>query len=197
MKKISFRILIFLMLLIVISCHHNRLKTNEKELAKEIKNQESEIKEAERIASENHVSDTLVKTHGGFFYKEDRSVDLKHPPVVIDFSKEIPVRKFKLSNIASKVRYLVLQVPDDSNYFSEVGVLNITLNNIITSNIFGIQRFSRDGKFIETICKNSFSGKNEIKFDNPLGSFFPIETFRGAIHGVNTISNKVFYKYSN
>ena len=142
------------MLLIVISCHHNRLKTNEKELAKEIKNQESEIKEAERIASENHVSDTLVKTHGGFFYKEDRSVDLKHPPVVIDFSKEIPVRKFKLSNIASKVRYLVLQVPDDSNYFSEVGVLNITLNNIITSNIFGIQRFSRDGKFIETICKS-------------------------------------------
>jgi Domain of unknown function (DUF4933) len=197
MKKISFRILIFLMLLIVISCHHNRLKTNEKELAKEIKNQESEIKEAERIASENQVSDTLVKTHGGFFYKEDRSVDLKHPPVVIDFSKEIPVRKFKLSNIASKVRYLVLQVPDDSNYFSEVGVLDITLNNIITSNIFGIQRFSRDGKFIETICKNSFSGKNEIKFDNPLGSFFPIETFRGAIHGINTIGNKVFYKYSN
>lgn len=179
------------------SCHHNRLKTNEKELVKEIKNQESEKKEAERIASENQVPDTLVKTHGGFFYKEDRSVDLKHPPGVIDFSKEIDVREFKLSNIASKVRYIVLQVPDDSTYFSEVGVVNITSNNIITSNIFGIQRFSRDGKFIETICKNSFSGKKEIKFDNPLGSFFPIETFRGAINGVNTIGNKVFYKYSN
>jgi hypothetical protein len=60
------------MLSIVISCHHNRLKTNEKELAKEITIQEREKEDADRAANEKKLADTLNHHNGGFRLKENR-----------------------------------------------------------------------------------------------------------------------------
>lgn len=123
-------------ILLSLSCYRNQLKTNEKKLANEIssKEKEKEKKEAERIAQENQDQDTLANILSGFQYKEDRSIDSAHPPVVIDFSKNIPVKEIKLGDIVSKVSYLVLQVPDDSIYFLWGSRLNFTPNSIIVNN---------------------------------------------------------------
>jgi len=198
MKNLLILILLILFLIQSISCHHNRLKTNEKELAKEISSEEKEKKEAERIALENQVQDTLANIRSGFQYKEDRSVDPAHPPVVIDFSQEIPVRELKLRYIASKVSYMVLQVPDDSIYFLWGSRLNFTPNSIIINNNLGIHRFGRDGRYIEPICRNTFNAPRKIDPDKPFSGFFPKETFRGAwSNHVQTAGNTVFYKYTD
>ena len=154
--------------------------------------------EAERIARENQVPDTLINIRTGFQYKEDRSVDPSHPPKTIDFSKDIPVMEFKLGDLTSRISYLVLQVPDDSLYFLEWPEINITSKSIIVNNNMGIHRFDRDGKFIETICKNTFSVPRDIEPGHPASNFFSKETFIGAWRNhVQTVGNTVFYKYTN
>jgi hypothetical protein len=194
----SFNILLLIAILLSLSCHRNQLKTNEKKLADEISLREKERQEAERLAQENLDQDTLSNIRSGFQYKEDRSVDPAHPPVVIDFSKDIPVKEFKLGDIASKVSYLVLQVPDDSIYFLWGSHLNFTPNSIIVNNNLGIYRFTRDGRFIETICRNTFDAPRKIDPDKPFSAFFPKETFRGAWgNHVQTAGNTIFYKYSD
>ncbi len=75
MKSLSNLLLLGFAFIIFSSCQHNRLKTNEKELAKEIKSQEKEKKEAERIALEEQKNDTLANLPAGFRFKENRSVD--------------------------------------------------------------------------------------------------------------------------
>jgi type III secretory pathway lipoprotein EscJ len=52
MKKYTLLMFIFLLVLSITSCRNNRLKTNEKELAKEIFVREQENLEAEKIARE-------------------------------------------------------------------------------------------------------------------------------------------------
>ena len=52
MKSLSTILFLVILLLPITSCRNNRLKTNEKELAKEILIQEKENVEAERIARE-------------------------------------------------------------------------------------------------------------------------------------------------
>jgi hypothetical protein len=201
MRHLLIQALLILSMTFSSSCRNNPLKTNEKELTKEIRLQENQKKEAERIAREKQLSDTLLKIPAGFLYQEDRSVDPAYPPVIIDFSKEIPVREFKLSNIASKVNYLVLKVPDDSVYFSWRTRLTFSSNEIIVNNQLGINRFSRNGRFIETICKNSFVGPRKFDPKGPFGAFFGPETFKGAMDtylaNVRAAGNTVFYKFWN
>ena len=198
MKIFNILIILVITIFLNLSCRNNRLKTNEKELAKEISLKEKEKQEAERLDQENQDKDTLANIRSGFQYKEDRSVDPAHPPVVIDFSKDIPVMEFKLGDLTSKVSYLVLQVPTDSLYFSEWPEININSNSIIVNNNMGINRFDRDGKFIETICKNTFSVPRNIEPGRPMYNSFSKETFMGAWRNhVQTAGNTVFYKYTN
>jgi hypothetical protein len=173
------------------SCRNNRLKINEKALAKEINSEEKIKKEAERIEIENSNQDTLINIPSGFQYKEDRTVDPAHPPIVIDFSKDIPIREFKLSDIASKVSYLILSVPDDSVFFTYGAQLHYTDNDIIVNNNLGINRFSANGSFVETVCKSWFNAPRT-------SNFFPRESFRGTwINHVSTADNSVFYKFTD
>jgi hypothetical protein len=198
MKSKVIQSILILLIVIIGSCRNNRLKTSEKELAKEINTQEQKNQEAERIAMERQVPDTLVNISTGFQYKEERSVDPSHPPKIIDFTKEIPAIEFKLGDLTSKIRYLVLQVPDDSLYFLEWPEISITSKSIIVNNNMGIHSFDRDGKFIETICKNTFSVPRDIEPGRPASNFFSKETFIGAWRNhVQTAGNTVFYKYTN
>jgi len=198
MKSKVIHSVLILMTVLSGSCRNNSLKTSEKKLANEINIQEKKNQEDERIALENQIPDTLINIRKGFQYKEDRSVDPVHPPKVIDFSKNIPIKEFKLGDFASKVSYLVLQVPDDSIYFLWGGLLNFTSNSIIVNNNLGIQRFARDGEFKETICKNTFDAPRKIDPEKPFSGFFPKETFRGAwANHVQTAGNTVFYKYTD
>jgi hypothetical protein len=191
MKSLSNLLLLGFAFIIFSSCQHNRLKTNEKELAKEIKAREKEKKEADRIALEELKNDTLANLPTGFRYKEDRSVDPAHPPIVIDLSGDIPVREIKLSDISSRIKYIVLEVPDDSVFFYRGSILHFAGDNIIANNNMGINRFSGDGRFLETICKSSFNGPR-------ITNDFTDGTFRGTyINNVYTAGTTVYYKYSD
>ena len=98
MKIFNILIILVITIFLNLSCRHNRLKTNEKELTKEINIQENEKKEAERVALEKQKSDTLANLPAGFMYKEDRSVDTANPPVIIDIEGSLDkINEFKLS----------------------------------------------------------------------------------------------------
>jgi hypothetical protein len=193
MKTRSIHFIIIVFIFTSASCHPNRLKTSEKELVKEMQIREKEKKgEIQRNALEKRFVDTLSNLSAGIVYKEDRSIEPAHPPVVLDFSGDIPVRQIKLSAIASKIRYIVLQVPDDSLFFTWGSNLHFTKDNIVVNNNLGINLFSTDGKFIETICKNY------VTEDERTDGNFSRETFRGAwVNHVYTAGNSVYYKYTD
>ena len=199
MKHLVILALLGLSLIFCSSCRHNRLKTNEKNLAAEINLLENQKKEAEKIAIEKGPVDTLAKIPTGFLYKEDRSLDPTHPPVVVNFSNEISVREVKLSDVASKVNYIILQVPDDSVFFSWRTRLSFSSNKIIVYNILGINLFSYNGEFIETICKNSFIGPRKFDPKGQFATFFGPESFKGAMDtyqpNAGAAGNTVFYKF--
>jgi hypothetical protein len=161
-NKLAF-FLLFAVLIILPSCHPNRLKTSEKELAKEIRIQEKEVKEAESIALEKQKSDKLANSHSGIRYKEDRSVDPQKLPIHIDLpGTGNNTRKFRLSDVASSVRYLKLEVPNDTillydPFYYHSGLISSVRSDgerIIFQGLFGLTSFDLNGAYQETIWKN-------------------------------------------
>jgi Domain of unknown function (DUF4933) len=191
MKSKILHSVLILMIVITGSCRNNRLKTSEKELAAEINTQEKKNQEAERNAIENQVTDTLINIRPGFQYKEDRSVDPAHPPIVIDLSGLIPEREIKLSEISSRIKYIVLEVPDDSVFFYRGSTLHFAGDNIIANNNTGINSFSDDGRFLETISKSSFNGPRTT-------NDFSGGSFRGTyMNNVYSAGSTIYYKYTD
>jgi hypothetical protein len=196
MKKISSRILIFLMLSIVISCHHNRLKTNEKELAKEITIQEREKEDADRAANEKKLADTLNHHNGGFRLKENRSVDKAHPPIVIDLAGSLNnVKEINLSDVASGITYVRMEPVPDSTLPADLKFnYHLMDKNIVAVNLYGIHLYTKDGRYIHSIVKNRYTGMQvtpgNVMFRNDY-------TKRGAGLSVWSDMNKLFYNYSN
>lgn len=169
MKKLSLQVLILLMLTVFLSCHHNRLKTNEKELAKEILSQEKSKKEAEKTAFEKDSSQTKNKPTGSFRRKEIRSVDTQRPPVKIDIMGTVNnTRKLKLSDVAFSIKYVKLQTPPDTLLLYDLFFYRPDLDSkvrsdgeqIIFEGLFGLTRFNMQGEYEETIWKN----KTGIRF---------------------------------
>jgi Domain of unknown function (DUF4933) len=199
-KNISIHILIFFLLLIDISCHHNRLKTNEKELAKEILIQENEKKEAEKTALEKESSETRTSTTGSFRKKEIRSVDPQRPPIKIDIMGTLNnIRKLKLSDVASSIRYVKLQTPPDTlllfdNFFYRNELMSTIRSDgeqIVFQGIFGVTRFNMQGEYQETIWKN----KSGIKFYDK-SVLFGGQDFSGVLPNIPvSILNGDLYAY--
>lgn len=163
MKKSSLQVLILLMLTVLLSCHHNRLKTSEKELVKEIFSEEKAKKEAEKTASEKESSETKDRFPASFRKKEIRSVDKQRPPVKIDIMGTVNnTRKLKLSDVASSIRYVKLQTPPDTLLLYDLFFYRPALDSkvrsdgqqIIFEGLFGLTRYNMQGEFEETIWKN-------------------------------------------
>jgi len=196
MIKIFPGIPIFLMLLIVISCHHNRLKTNEKELVKEITLQEKEKEDADRAANEKRLADTLNRHQGGFRLRENRSVDPAHPPVVIDIAGSMnSIKEIKLSDVATGITYIRMQPVPDSTFPKDLKFKYYLMDNyIVAVNLYGIHLYSRDGRYIRSVVKNKFTGvelhSGEIRiWDN--------YTMKGGGVSVWASGNNLFYNYNN
>jgi hypothetical protein len=162
MKKSTIVFVTLLLFICVISCRNNRLKTNEKELAKEILIREKENVEAERIANEKE-SETKKSFQGSLRKKEIRSADPQSPPIRIDIpGTQNNLRKFKLSDVASSVRYVKLQTPPDTlllydHFFYRPDLESIIRSDgeqIIFQGLFGLTRFNMQGEYQETIWKN-------------------------------------------
>lgn len=184
------------MLLTVISCHHNRLKTNEKELAKEIIMQEKEKEEAYKNEQGKRLADTVNRPSKGFRSKEDRSVDPAHPPVTIDFEGNLNnLKSIKLSDIASEISYVRMQPVPDS-MFSRVMKFRYYLfsENIVAVNPSGILLYSKDGKYINTIVKNKTTG---INVDAEWMFMTGVNTFIGAGTSIWPLGNSFIYNYRN
>jgi hypothetical protein len=197
-------ILYILMLIFVInsSCHRNRLKTNEKDLAKEILIKEKEKVEAERIAREKE-SETKKSFPGSLLKKEIRSVDPQSPPVRIDIpGTRNNIREFKLSDIASSVRYIKLQTPPDTlllydHFFYRPELMSTIRSDgeqIIFQGLFGLTRFNMMGEFQETTWKN----ETGIKFYGK-GVMFGGQDFFGVLPHipVSILDGNLFYNFQD
>ncbi len=163
MKRLIIPSFFGLLLLFNLSCHNNRLKTNEKELSNEIILQENEKKIAEKSAIVKKMSETDIKSSGGLRVKEIRSVDPHNLPIRIDIpGTDNNVRKLKLSDVASSVRYVKLQTPPDSsliydNFYYRNDLMSTIRSDgeeIIFQGLFGLTRFNLQGEYLETIWKN-------------------------------------------
>ncbi|MEI6142826.1 MAG: DUF4933 domain-containing protein [Mariniphaga sp.] len=189
-----------LMLCLFSSCGGNRLKNDEKALAKQILTEEEQLThEAElREQREKQLADSLAKLPKGFRFKEIRSVIPDYPPVTIDFTKEIPVKKFNLSEIAKEIRYIRLSVPGDSLYFAPHmgGNVAFTDKNIILNNNFGVHSFSPEGEFLETIAQSNVI--NRIISPGAVFGYFDKESYKGVwLNHVSVAGDRIFYKVTD
>ena len=181
---------------IFISCHHNRLKINEKVLAKEIAIQEKEKEDADRAANEKKLADTLHHNHGGFRLTENRSVDPAHPPVEIDLAGSLNnLKEINLSDVASGITYVRMEpVPDSAlpvdlkfNYY-------LMDNYIVAVNLYGIHLYAKDGRYIRSIVKNHYTG---IKVMTGSIAFQNDYTMKGGGVSVWANGNDLYYNYSD
>jgi hypothetical protein len=197
MKK---SVIILAAILVLGACQRNRLKTDEKALVKQILTEEEQLaQESElRVEREKQLADSLAKLPKGFRFKEDRSVDPDFPPVVIDFTQEIPVKKFNLSEIANEIKYIRLSVPGDSLYFSPGigGSVTYTSKNIILNNNFGVHSFSPEGEYLETIAQSNVT--NRVRDKQNLLGYFDMGSYKGVWeHQVSVAGNRIFYNVSD
>ncbi len=199
MKHLNY-ILFLLVLEFCISCNSNRLKTDEKSLTKQILTEEEQLaQEAElRAEREKQLADSIAKLPKGFRFQEDRRIDSNNPPVVIDFTKEIPVKKFNLGEIAKEIKYIRLSVPGDSLYFSPHmgGDVSFTDINIILNNNFGVHSFSPEGEFLETIAQSNVT--NRVPDKQALFGYFDKESYKGVWgNHVSVAGDRIFYKVTD
>ena len=184
------------MSLIVISCHHNRLKTNEKELAKDIITREKEKDSANKADLEKRLADTLNRHQGGFRLKEDRSVDPAHPPLEIDLAGSLNnLKEINLSDVASGFTYVRMEPVPDSTLPVDLKFKYYLMDNyIIARNLYGIHLYSKDGRYIRSVVKNQYTGVN-VKAGSVM--FFSDYTMKGAGMSVWAEGNNLFYNYRN
>jgi hypothetical protein len=203
MKRLLIQSILVLLLIFNSSCHHNRLKTNEKDLVHQILVQEKEKREAEKNSENKASPEIKSKISGRFRMQENRSVDPQRPPILIDiFEKNSIKRKFKLSNFATSVKYIKLQAPPDTSliydpFFNRSSLISRVITDgkqIIFQGLFGLTRYSMQGEFQEAIWKNKTGIKSygsSIMFDGK--SFFGIQP-----HTPVSLSNgNLYYPFMN
>jgi len=181
------------------SCNSNRLKTNEKALSKQILTEEVQLAKEEdiRVEHEKLLADSIAKLPKGFRFKEDRSVDQNSQPMVIDIAGSLNnIRDLKLSDVASEVKYIRMEVQDPNLLHDLKYKYYLMANYIVAIDLYGTHLFSREGKFIRTVVKNQFTGVDFNKKNNSL-SFWNDYTLVGGGTSVWVRGNSLFYMYSN
>lgn len=190
-------LLLTVALILAISCHRNRLKSDENQLAKEILTQE-QLLERERIEIEKQLADSLAKLPKGFRFKEERGVDPGNPPLILDIAGNLHhVRDFKLSDVASDIEYIRMEAVPDSNLSRDIRFKYYLMDNyIVAVNLFGIHLYSKTGDYIRPVVKNEFTGLTFDKERNRVVAWSDYSS-RGGGTSVWARGNNLFYVYSN
>lgn len=176
------------------ACRHNRLKLNENALKQAIINQEKG-KNAQVTGKENK-AETSSRLLKGFKFKENRSVDPSHQPYEIDIAGNLDnIKEVRLSDIVSDVKYIPLeQIPDPSIPDNQKYKFHLTDNYIVAANIYGIQLYSIDGRFLKSIVKNEWTGAI-IEADRV--AFYTDYTLKGGGTDMRSRGDILYYNYSN
>ena len=155
------KILILPLLILFIGCNsRNKLKTDEKSLAKQILTEEQQRAHEDSLRAEREapLADSIAKLPKGFRFPEDRSADSNNPPVVIDIAgNRDNSQKIKLSHLFKGIKYIRLQSEPDSTFITS-GFRNIVVgeNHIYGFSMqAGVVQFGLDGKFIGFVCRNN------------------------------------------
>jgi hypothetical protein len=208
--KYNVSIFFLLITLVILSCNRNRLKTDEKSLTQQILTDEEQLaQEAELSADrEKQLTDSLAKLPKGIRLKGERNTDPLNPPEIIDIAGNLnQFGKFALSDIVSEIKYIRLQMPEDSaftgkvNFKSDVDYkqelpLAVKKNKdfIVAYNYLGILLYSAEGKLLKTICSNELNnfelGKNYVKGGSN-------STIKGANNTPFLIGNNLYYNYED
>ncbi len=114
----------------------------------------------------------------GVKYAEIRSVDPAAPPAIIDIAGNLKNEKlFKLSDIASSVRYIYLQQPPDTKYSDIYGIATDD-KHIFINTLQGLFCYSAEGQYLYTVYKNQIE-------DNGLGQRLVVGSMWGKIDLLN------------
>jgi hypothetical protein len=196
MKPTLTLLLFFLLILLILSCHHNRLKTNEKELAKDIIIQEKEIDSAVKTANEKKPADTLNRHQVGLRLKEIRSVDHAHPPLEIDITGSVNnVKDINLADVATDITYIRMEPIPDSTLRKDLKFKYYLMDNyIVAVNLYGIHLFTKDGRYLRTVVKNKFTGVEVFPGEIRIWDNY---TMKGGEVSVWASGNNLFYTYNN
>jgi len=107
--------------------------------------------------------DTNYVPQAGIKYTENRAIDPSAPPVIINIADNINNKKaFKLSDIASSIRYVILQPPPETKLSIVPSTRTTAIGYSITSDdehIFintreGLFCYSTDGRYLYTVVRN-------------------------------------------
>jgi len=192
--------LLFIIISIFFSCGGNRMKNNEKALIKQILTEEEQrIKdEAVRLKREKQLTDSIARLPKGFRYKEVRSVDPVMQPLVIDIAGSLNnIRDFKLSDVASDIKYIRMETIPDPNLPCDLKYkYYLTDNYIVALNLYGTHLFSKEGRFIRTVVKNELTGV-EFNAKEDRIRFWSDYTLKGGGTSVWALGDNLFYLYSN
>lgn len=207
------KLLILLILIVSSACKsRNKLNTDEQKLAAQIKIEEQE-KQKESASSGIEASNAQDTFPLGIRYEPERSVDPKNPPEIIDIAGNINnIREFKLSDIASSIRYIRLQTPADSAFLGKLKNamqmrrnaaklkeelhFSIVKNKdfFVAYNHLGMLLYNSSGQLVKTICSNEFTGFSLYKGGTSVRSGY---TFIGANGFPRLVGNKLYYNYED
>jgi hypothetical protein len=179
------------------SCGKNRLKTDEKELTKQILTEEQQLAQEAKLRAkhEKQLADSIAKLPKGFRFKEEREVDSENPPVEIDIiaSRQNP-KSIKLSQLFSKIDYIILELLPDSAFYNSNPNFILNNNSIYGASSKGIAQYDRQGHFIKYICQNELHSTKingtEMTFENDFNQFV------GGTQA-KIVNGKLYYKFEN
>ena len=184
-----------LIFLLLISCNQNRLKNDEKKLSEQIRTEEQEKLETGNNLGENIDQDSAFL---GIRFHEDRSVDPKNPPQIIDIAGSLDnIEDIALSQVASKIKYIRMEAVPDSTLPRNLEYKYYLMDSyIVATNLYGIHLYSKEGKYIRTIIKNDLTG---ITYDEQRNFIFIRDdhTEIGAGTSVWAQGDNLFYEYTN
>ena len=186
MKNLPNLIILLLFLVQSISCHHNRLKSNEKELTNEIIAREKERDSVNKADREKRLADTLNRHQGGFRLKENRFIDKAHPPLEIDITGSLNnLKEVNLSDVAKGINYIRIEPVPDTTLPVDLKFKYYLMDNyIVAVNLYGIHLYAKDGRYIRSVVKNHFTG---VKIMTGSVVFWNDYTMKGG--GVSVWSN--------
>ena len=155
-------------LLSVISCGKRNPGLSDKQLRTLINDKAQKAAEAaEELRKENilnaNLSNTSVTSQRNKNFSEIRSVDPQQTPDIIDIAGNIKnERAFKLSDIASSVRYIQLQQPPDSKIENIINFLSDD-EHIFIRTFEGLFCYSINGQYLYTVVLNDIDSSRMTK----------------------------------